>query len=584
MKKILLFIIILLILPCVFAKQGHMKLLAITEKDSDYKGSIADLYLEIKPGTGRIFLETFPLTKFDTQISTRFAKEIACSYENIDCGKYDFFYTINADSPIIAGASAGSSIAILTISLLKDLNLKEDVAITGTINSGGLIGPVGGLKEKIEAGKKSGINTVLIPRGGRILKEDNKTSDIKNFSKKIDVNIVEVSTLEDAIEEFTGQKIKRQQENITISSSYTDTMKYLANELCLRTEELKNITLKLKINKTGTIKRAENLTIKGKESFEDALYYSAASYCFGANVEYSYLILLSENLTANSTLKKARLIKKSIGNFNEKVKKDKIKTITDLEAYMVVKERLTEANDFINEVSEKIKNKEEGLHNLAYAIERLNSAKSWATFLDNRGKEFNLNKEVLKNSCKYRLSEAEERYQYVNLYYPNSLENTRKEIDYAYIDLERGNYALCIFKASKAKANLDIILSVFYVNGKQIKNILNQKLEIVRKNLIKETQKGIFPILGYSYYEYATILIKEDPYSALLYSEYALELSNLEVYFKEKSNIVEEIKYKINLKSILILISGLVIGYFIAIVTQKQKKKFKITKKNKKKH
>ena len=576
MKKLLLFIIILLILPCVFAKQGHMKLLAITEKDSGYKGSIADLYLEIKPGTGRIFLETFPLTKFDTQISTRFAKEIACNYADIDCSNYDFFYTINADSPIIAGASAGSSIAILTISLLKDLKLKEDVAITGTINSGGLIGPVGGLKEKIEAGKKSGINTVLIPRGGKILKEDNKTSDIKNFSKKIDVNIVEVSTLEDAIEEFTGQKIKRQQENITISSSYTDTMKYLANELCLRTEVLKNITLKLKINNTGTIKRAENLTIKGKESFEDTLYYSAASYCFGANVEYSYLILLSENLTANSTLKKARLIKKSIGNFNEKVKKDKIKTITDLEAYMVVKERLTEANDFINEVSaEKIKNKEEGLHNLAYAIERLNSAKSWATFLDNRGKEFNLDKEVLKNSCKYRLSEAEERYQYVNLYYPNSLENTRKEIDYAYIDLKRGNYALCIFKASKAKANLDIILSVFYVNGEQIKNILNQKLEIVRKNLIKETQKGIFPVLGYSYYEYATILKKEDPYSALLYSEYALELSNLEVYFKEKSSIVEEIKYKINLKLTLVLILGLVIGYLTAIGIQKQKKNVK---------
>ena len=574
-KNVILIISLLLILsPMVFAKQGHMKLLAVTEKDGEYEGSTADLYLDVVPGTGRVFLETFPLTKFDTQISTRFAKEIACNHGDIDCSKYDFFYTINAGSPIVAGASAGSSIAILTISLLKGLNLKDDVAVTGTINSGGIIGPVGGLKEKIEAGEKTGISTVLIPHGGKIFRKDNKTISIDNFSKEIGVNILEVSTLEEVIEEFTGQKIERQQENITISDSYTTTMKYLANELCSRTGDLKNITLRLKINRTETVKRAENLTIKGGDSFEDELYYSAASYCFGANVEYSYLILLSENLTKDSTLKKVGLIKKSIGNFNEKVKKDKIKTITDLEAYMVVKERLTEANDFLNKVLET-----ENLHDLAYAIERLNSAKSWATFLDNRGKEFDLDKDVLKKSCKYRLAEAEERYQYVNLYYPASLVNTRKEIDYAYADLEKGNYALCIFKASKAKANLDIVLSSLYTDESQIKNILRQKLDIVKKNLIKETQKGIFPILGYSYYEYATILEGEDFYSALLYSEYALELSNLEVYFKEKSNIIEEIKHKIDVKPILILISGLIIGYLTAIGMQKKKKKLKRKKK-----
>jgi predicted S18 family serine protease len=150
------------------------------------------------------------------------------------------------------------------------------------------------------------------------------------------------------------------------------------------------------------------------------------------------------------------------------------------------------------------------------------------------------------------------------------------------MDLEKGNYALCIFKASKAKANLDIVLSVFYVDEEQMKEILSQKLGIVKRNLIKETQKGIFPILGYSYYEYATVLEERDPYSALLYSEYALELSNLEVYFKEKSKIIEEIKYRINLKSILILISGLIIGYFVGAGIQKQKKKFKKKRKIKK--
>ena len=159
MKRILfLFILInLLLIPNALAKQGHMKLLAVKETENGYEGGIADLYLEIKPGTGRVFLETFPLTRTDTQMSTRFAKAIACDLIDKDCDDVDFFYTITADSAIIAGPSAGSSIAVLTVAMLENLDLNENYAITGTINSGGLIGPVGGLKSKIEAAKKKWI-------------------------------------------------------------------------------------------------------------------------------------------------------------------------------------------------------------------------------------------------------------------------------------------------------------------------------------------------------------------------------------------------------------------------------------------
>src|SRR3989338_1456622 len=157
MKKLLfLFVLLnLLLLPTVLAKQGHMKLLAVKETEQGYEGGIADLYLEIKPGSGIVFLETFPLTRTDTQMSTRFAKAIACDIIEKDCDDIDFFYTITAYSAIIAGPSAGSSIAVLTVAMLDDLKLNEDYAITGTINSGGLIGPVGGLKAKVEAAKKA---------------------------------------------------------------------------------------------------------------------------------------------------------------------------------------------------------------------------------------------------------------------------------------------------------------------------------------------------------------------------------------------------------------------------------------------
>src|SRR3989338_979096 len=78
-------------------EQFHTHLLAVEEKsDGQLKGSSADLYLELQPGSGRVFIDTFPLTKFDTQISTRFAKEVACDFIDNDCNDIDFIYTIKA--------------------------------------------------------------------------------------------------------------------------------------------------------------------------------------------------------------------------------------------------------------------------------------------------------------------------------------------------------------------------------------------------------------------------------------------------------------------------------------------------------
>ncbi|MBW2997857.1 serine protease-like protein, partial [Candidatus Woesearchaeota archaeon] len=142
---------------------GHIKLLAVFQEDEVFKGSPADVELEIKDGTGRVFLETIPLSKVDTQISTRFAKEMACKFADVDCSRYDFFYTIKSPAGIVGGPSAGGAISALTVAMLKDLEVDQEAAFTGTINSGELIGPVGSLKEKLVAAKESGIKTVLIP-------------------------------------------------------------------------------------------------------------------------------------------------------------------------------------------------------------------------------------------------------------------------------------------------------------------------------------------------------------------------------------------------------------------------------------
>src|SRR3989344_4791235 len=569
MKKMLFIpFLILILIPSVFAAQGHMKLLAVKETETGMEGGVADLYLEIVPGSGRVFLETFPLTKTDTQMSTRFAKAMACDLTNKDCNNYDFFYTITADSSIIAGPSAGASIAVLTVAMLENFNLNENYAITGTINSGGLIGPVGGLKAKVEGAKRAGLKKVFIPAGEIIAKVGNETVDLKNLSKELEIDIVEIPTLDEAVKEFTGHELTKKFKNIEIDGQYRDTMKSLAKSLCDRSNQLKSNASKINYPNASVLREdANNLTLKGKVAFEKQTFYSSASYCFGANVEYSTLLLLSKNLSKIQSVNEANRLKKEISEFRIKIDSTKRKTITDLEAYIVIRERLSEAEDSANEaldILNKTNRTEFAARDLAYSSERIRSADSWSQFLGKSGKEFNLDKDVLKKSCQSKISEADERAQYVELYFPGTMGNVMKGIGNANSNLENGDFELCLATASRAKADVDVILSVFGVDSEQYKSLIDRKLDIVKNNIAEETTKGVFPILSYSYYEYANSLKNKDVFSALIYSEYALELGDLDIYFNEnapaKSNI------NIDTRMLGIFLAGIAVGAIAVLV------------------
>jgi len=568
MKKII-FILMLLMIPAASALEGHMTLLAAYETgNGTYEGTPADLTLEITKGRGRVFLETFPLTKMDTQISTRFSKDIACSYLDISCSNYDFIYTIKADSIIIGGPSAGAAVSLLTISLLNNLELDQNVAMTGTINSGGIIGPVGGIKAKIDAASKAGMTKVLIPKGERFIIEGDETEDLKEHADKFNITLVEVSDIDEALEQFTGKRFVKENKTIITDESYKETMKFLAERLCNRSD-----FLIAKINPTDnqTKQLTEiglNLTQKGRETYSSKKYYSAASYCFGANVKFSHAIMEAETPSFEQRNERITSIRMKIKDFDEKISKKEIKTITDLESFAVVKERLKEAEGYIDEAWLSLNNSEESIFKTAYAEERLYSAYSWAFFFDNRGRVFDINKEQIKESCIKKISEAEERYQYLLMLYPLPLDDTRKEIDFAKHDLENESYELCLFKASKAKASSDILLNLMGVDEDNVEELISQKLSIVKNTIAKQVNNNIFPIVGYSYYEYADTLKEDDPYSALLYSEYALELSNLDMYFNGRKTTKT---LNINPSLILIFFVGLLIGVLISFIIIKRK-------------
>lgn len=538
--KLLVWGLLLLCIPAVFAQEGSIKLLALSERaDGSESGAVADLDLRIEPGNHRVFLETFPLTKITTQISMRFAQQVACKELNIDCSDKDFFFTIRALPGIVGGPSAGSAAAVLAASLITDTPLRNDTVITGTINSGGVIGPVGGLPQKIEAAANAGMKRALIPLGTRELAENatNKSLDLVVYGKQLGIEVIEVGTLTEALEYYTGKTFPRVTGELVIEQSYQDTMRDIAVDLCNRTAVIKallddkrNITA----NTTEHERNAANMTRRAQDSFSAGQYYASASYCFRSNVLLKRALALQRPWTQHQLAKALIELKARMLNYSNIIDAHDINTIADLQSYMAVKERLFDVEDSFFEIAKNLPDNESNAERLAYAEERLFSAAAWARFFNGNDKKYVIDDRSLRESCMAKISEAEERYNYVKSVIPESLEDARRELDKAYQDLTSGNYTLCLYKASKTKAEADVILNVMGVEKRNVDKLIDLKLGIVKEALIKSQQKGIFPIIGYSYYEYASSLRDLDTYSTLLFAEYALEFSNLDLYFARR--------------------------------------------------
>jgi ATP-dependent Lon protease len=93
------------------------------------------------------------------------------------------------------GPSAGITVAAALASLYSGLPTRNDTAMTGEITLSGLILPVGGIKEKILAARRSGIRRVILP-------EENR-KDLVKLPEQIrnEIECIFVSRIEEALAE-----------------------------------------------------------------------------------------------------------------------------------------------------------------------------------------------------------------------------------------------------------------------------------------------------------------------------------------------------------------------------------------------
>jgi len=531
-----------------------LNLLAVSDKGG---GTTAGLYLALANGTGNVFVESSTPTKIDTKISMKLAKEISCrSIQAISgkCDNYDFFFRLVANASLVGGPSAGAAAAGLAAAAVDNDVINPSIAVTGTINSGGIVGGVGGLTDKIDAAAAAGLSQVLIPRGERYARSGNATVDLVEYGRSIGMEVTEVETVEDVLWYLTGKNYSVTDSNVEIDPHYSEVMSGLSSDLCIRSSALSvnvsNSTLmeagnslrlytqnasslgNLSEGLASLLNEARNETFSGFTEKEENSHYSAASLCFSSNVKYSYLLLLNLNITPAEALKQLNNTAAAATDLQHVI--PTVTTIAGLQVKGTVTERIAETNDLIDASRADFESGDyaSGMYGLAYATERLGSAISWSRFLSSNYTTSGgavPSQSVLRDGCITGLQEAEERIQYLDVYLPGVI-TSQTELGPAYSYLQEADFASCIYRASLTTAKVNALLTS--LGGDNLTILVRETLTASKKSIIRQTAKGDFPIIGYSYYEYATSLQQDNPSSALLYSEYALELSNLDIYAK----------------------------------------------------
>jgi ATP-dependent Lon protease len=100
------------------------------------------------------------------------------------------------------GPSAGVGLALGLVSLLSQRPVDPKIAMTGEISLRGHILPIGGLKHKVLAAHRAGIETVLLPKRNQ--------KDLKEIPKEVKegLRLVLVSTMWDVLREVWPNYLK----------------------------------------------------------------------------------------------------------------------------------------------------------------------------------------------------------------------------------------------------------------------------------------------------------------------------------------------------------------------------------------
>ena len=184
------------------------------------KGAIMNISVEIGHGKGRVLVQTKPLMGVVFQGAANTAVAVAGNKTGFDLSKSDVIFSIDSSDQIseVDGPSAGALMTLLAISAIEKHPINESLTMTGTINSDGHIGAIGGVVAKATAAKDRGKTLFLLPMENQLIplpaseNAGTGTSIIARtvlqqvsakdyIEKNIGINVTYVNTIDDIITE-----------------------------------------------------------------------------------------------------------------------------------------------------------------------------------------------------------------------------------------------------------------------------------------------------------------------------------------------------------------------------------------------
>ncbi|NPA47883.1 MAG: ATP-dependent protease [Thermococci archaeon] len=573
MRRFALLIVLLLVLslpagvvkaqcPC----QGHTVVIlapAVSKAaNGQFVGVVTKFVITVAPGSGHVYIETWPLAQVDMQASARLAAQMAGKILGVNMSRYDVFIQVRANAPIIGGPSAGGTMTVGIIAALKGWKLKPDVMMTGMINPDGTIGPVGGILEKASAAAEAGMKIFLIPQGQQVqmVQETRERSiggitEITSVTKRVNVTayaaqrwglkVIPISTIYQAVYYFTGHKLPQPKvpSNLNINTDflrpyaladYSNTSSYYSEVL----KELKrsNVGYNTYILLMQAMNQAKQLIKEANADIEQGMYYTALSRDFQARIIVRH-VQWYMNVTTDQQLRNLlRRVHRYINSTDEWISNLTIKGYTMLQAVAAAEERIEDAKSALQSAWKYYYNNDywDSISQAAYAYERAKTAVFWAKLGEKYASGEVIPRSSLNITARSYIDDSELIVTYIESMYGNVLGNDLLNIiDKARQYYADGKYSAAIFTAMEARVRGEVFLDTVGITNT---TILLEKMDEMKKEakvaIGLAEERGAKPILSIAYYAFAeayqrNVTSISDITMAMIFYQYARETAQV---------------------------------------------------------
>ncbi len=484
------------------------------------------------------FLNTNPLVGYDTQDSINIASDVARlilkekGINTSECNILISFYSPR-EVEYIDGPSAGAGLAMLMMTALENKTIRDDITMTGTIETDRTVGSIGGLALKGEAAYKHGYRIFLTP-----MLSNSEKIELLMLKNYYDLKIIQVENVEQAYSIATTPKTKNLEENVALSPDnlleyktarlehwYADRMRNITEGMINNTKEINQFPLPYRANFEIRILNAENALNANQ-------FYSAANIAFLLSIDegvskFTKKNMINEYIETTQCISSFKPTSKTIDTFEvigpaearyfwSVVKLNK--TIPSEGSFWEIIGGMHEDNgkmgqdEFIAPLFSKYKD----ILNAKYWCLAAKDMNLYGTLTENQNGTA-IDESSLKNYTENAINELEPTIDELN-------SDASFHLETAKAAMKEGKYVAALVDAAYIKSYDDII------------KINETEFETYLDSLLKKNYTYIWADM---FRNHAETIAEEDPMSAL---RVALIGNNIETYFKNAEFILSGIE------------------------------------------